>query len=218
MLIRDYANPSTSDSYFPFSRSFDWYHGHSWAKGLFASGDGKDEESSSEDAFSTYALKMWGQVTGNPNLAARSALQLAVNARSLQNYFLMASDNTVQPSRFIQNKVTGILFENKVDHTTYFGANTEFIEGIHMLPLNPSSAYTRTQTFVQEEWDRYFADQAYLDSIQGGWKGILYANLALINPKRSYDFLAAQDFDQSFLDGGASRTWYLAYAAGLGGA
>lgn len=56
MLVRDYANPATDDPYFPFSRSFDWYHGHSWAKGLFESGDGKDEESSSEDAFSSYAI------------------------------------------------------------------------------------------------------------------------------------------------------------------
>jgi endo-1,3(4)-beta-glucanase len=38
-LVRDYAN-SVDDQYFPFSRSFDWYHGHSWASGLYASGDG----------------------------------------------------------------------------------------------------------------------------------------------------------------------------------
>jgi endo-1,3(4)-beta-glucanase len=40
-LIRDYANPVDSDPYFPFSRNFDWYHGHSWAAGLYDSGDGK---------------------------------------------------------------------------------------------------------------------------------------------------------------------------------
>lgn len=66
MLVRDYANPATDDPYFPFSRSFDWYHGHSWAKGLFESDDGKDEESSSEDAFSSYAIKMWGKVSNVP--------------------------------------------------------------------------------------------------------------------------------------------------------
>jgi endo-1,3(4)-beta-glucanase len=40
-LIRDYANPVDNDPYFPFSRNFDWYHGHSWAGGLYDSGDGK---------------------------------------------------------------------------------------------------------------------------------------------------------------------------------
>lgn len=54
-LVRDFANP-VNDAEFPFFRSFDWFHGHSWAKGLFESGDGKDEESTSEDSFASYAL------------------------------------------------------------------------------------------------------------------------------------------------------------------
>jgi endo-1,3(4)-beta-glucanase len=41
MLCRDISNPSSKDKYFPEWRSYDWYHGHSWAKGLFASIDGK---------------------------------------------------------------------------------------------------------------------------------------------------------------------------------
>lgn len=216
MLVRDYANPTDQDPCFPFQRSFDWYHGHSWAKGLFESGDGKDEESSSEDAFATYALKMWGRVIGDTNMEARGNLQLAAHARSLRNYFLLQSDNKVQPSQFVGNKVTGVLFENKVDHTTYFGANTEYIQGIHMIPLNPSSAYTRPKTFVQEEWDTYFSN-GRADKVDGGWKGILYANLALIDPSTAYKFFADPGFEFGLLDGGASRTWYLAFAGAMMG-
>ena len=40
---------------------------------------------------------------------------LAVQARALSNYFLMQSTNQNQPPNFIANKVSGILFENKVD-------------------------------------------------------------------------------------------------------
>jgi endo-1,3(4)-beta-glucanase len=40
-LVRDIANPSSKDRYFPMWRSFDWYHGHSWAHGLYAALDGK---------------------------------------------------------------------------------------------------------------------------------------------------------------------------------
>jgi endo-1,3(4)-beta-glucanase len=54
---------------------------------------------------------------------------LAIQARSLDKYMLMDSANTVQPARFIGNKVSGILFDNKVHHTTYFGANTAYIQG-----------------------------------------------------------------------------------------
>jgi len=216
MLVRDYANPVANDAYFPFSRSFDWFHGHSWAQGLFTSGDGKDQESTSEDVFASYALKMWGHVLGDAALEARGNLMLAVQARSLHNYFLMESDNTVQPPEFINNRADGILFENKIDHTTYFGGNIEFIEGIHMLPLSPASAYTRRATFVREEWDQYFS--TYAATVGGGWRGVLYANLALVDAKASWAFFAQDGFQNEWLDGGASRTWYLALAAGLGGA
>ncbi len=56
---------------------------------------------------------------------------------------------------------------------------------IHMIPLNLSSALTRTKQCVQEEWTTYFADGAagLADNVVGGWKGILYANLAIVDAK-----------------------------------
>lgn len=230
-LARDIANPSTKDNVFPVYRNFDWYHGHSWAHGLYESSDGRDQESTSEDSMSAYALKMWGRTIGDSSknfppspqvtrnltqtdMEARSNLQLAVTARALQNYFLYDSKNTVQPANFIGNKVSGILFENKIDHTTYFGTNIEFIQGIHMLPLLPSSTLTRTKTFVQEEWDTYFSN-GRADNAAGGWKGVLYANLAIVNPVAAWQFFSQSNFNADWIDGGASRTWYLALAAGM---
>jgi endo-1,3(4)-beta-glucanase len=71
MLVRDYANPSPDDPYFPQSRAFDWFDGHSWAHGLFESWDGKDQESSSEDVMAAYAIKQWGYATGDAAMEAR---------------------------------------------------------------------------------------------------------------------------------------------------
>ena len=121
-LVRDAANPSKLDNVYPVFRMFDWYHGHSWAHGLFSAGDSKDEESSSEDTNFAYALKMWGHVIGDSSMEARGNLMLSVLARSLQSYFLYEDDNNVMPPQFIGNKVSGIMFENKIDHTTYFGS------------------------------------------------------------------------------------------------
>ncbi|RDI79040.1 hypothetical protein Vi05172_g10907 [Venturia inaequalis] len=240
MLVRDFANP-VNDAEFPFSRSFDWYHGHSWAKGLFESADGKDEESTSEDSFASYALKMWGRTIDDPNLEARGNLMLAIQKRVFQTYFLMEESNTTQPEQIRGNKVTGITFENKVDHATYFGMNPEFIQGIHMIPLNPCSALIRTPTFgkphpppfsslcidrflltsflntVREEWSSYFSNSR-VEQVGGGWRGILYANLALVDAQTAYGFFEQRGFDYGWIDGGASRTWYLAYCAALGGA
>lgn len=219
-LVRDVANPSSIDTHFPVFRSFDWYNGHSWAKGLFETGDGKDQESTSEDAMFAFGLKMWGRTIGDRSMELRGDLMLSIQARSYQNYFLMASDNKNQPARFIGNKATGILFENKCDHVTYFGANIEYVQGIQMIPQQPFSALTRTSQFIQEEWQQYFADGATnpANNVTGGWRGILYGNLAMINPQAAYNFFSQDNFDWGWLDGGASLTWYLAYAAGMGGA
>jgi len=212
-LVRDVANPSTKDTYFPVSRNFDFWNGHSWATGLYARGDGKDEESSSEDYNFSYGMKLWAQVIGDPNMEARANLQLAILSRSLNSYFLMSSTNTIQPANFIGNKVSGILFENKVDHTTYFGADTYLIQGIHMIPLTPISPYVRQKQFSSEEWATYF--QGKTDNINNGWRGILWASVAIWAPSTSWDFFAANTFQSGWLDDGASRTWYLAFAAGM---
>lgn len=109
MLVRDAGNSAGNDPLFPFSRGFDWFHGHSWAKGLFESFDGKDEESTSEDAMFAYALKMWGKTIGDVSMEARGNLMLGILRRSMRNYFLMESNNKNHPANFIANKVTGIV-------------------------------------------------------------------------------------------------------------
>jgi endo-1,3(4)-beta-glucanase len=215
MLVRDYANPVTTDPYFPFSRSFDWYQGHSWASGLFEALDGRNQESSSEDTMSTYALKMWGQITGDVNMEARGNLMLAIQARSIQSYYLTTDDNTIQPAQYIGNRAAGILFDNKIDHTTYFGDVPEYVQGIHMLPIMPFSAYIRTPTLVAQEWADYFKHT--ITTILSGWRGVLVANYAIVDPVAAWNFFDDVNFDPGLLDGGASRTWYLAWSAALGG-
>lgn len=209
-LLRDYANPNASDPYFPVFRSFDWYVGHSWAKGLFTSGDGKDEESSSEDVNSAYAVKLWGIVTENSNLENVGNMMLGVLRTSLTNYFLYLDSNTIQPSAFIPNKVSGILFENKIDHTTYFGTLLQYIQMIHAIPITPASSFIRSPTFVQQEWEEKLA--AIVDDVTDGWRGIMMLNVALYDPTTSYDFFNSSSFQTAYLDDGQSKTWSLTYS------
>ena len=86
-----------------------------------------------------------------------------------------------------------------------------------MIPVHVPSALIRTPNFVREEFNTYMSN-GRINEAEGGWRGILYANLALIDPRASYDFFANPGFDMGLLDGGASKTWSLAYAAALGGA
>lgn len=212
-LVRDYANPSTSDTQFPVSRAFDWYHGHSWAKGLFASADGKDEESSSEDSHALYALKLWGQVTGDSSMEHRANLGLAIMRRSANDYMLFCSDNDIQPPQIARNYVSGILFENKIDHATYFGLNPEYIHGIHMIPTTPISEYMRRDQFNKEEWQGKVGQVA--QSIDDGWKGILTLHQANFDAHAAYAFFQSPNFQPKWLDGGMSRTWALYYSCAM---
>jgi endo-1,3(4)-beta-glucanase len=212
-LVRDVANPSKSDGYFPVYRMFDFFNGHSWAAGLFESADGKNEESTSEDYNFAYGMKLWGKVTGDQAMEARGDLMLSIMKRSMGTYFYMLDDNTVQPSNFIANKVAGITFENKCDHTTFFGTNLEFIQGIHMIPITPASILIRTQEFVHQEWTELLA--SIVGSLDSGWAGILRSNQALIDPTTAFEWFSQSNFQSEWLDSGASQTWYLALSAGL---
>lgn len=109
--------------------------------------------------------------------------------------------------------MAGILFENKCDHTTYFGSNIEFIQGIHMIPLLPCTPFVRREDFVKEEWDTYFS-HGRANEVQGGWKGLIMGNYATVDPRAAWEFFSAPGFEPDWIDGGASLTWYLAFAAG----
>lgn len=205
---------------------------------MFACEDGKDQESSSEDGFASYAIKMWGKVIGDANMEKRGStptyfllhnldtktdictanLMLAVQARSFNTYIYLLHSSDIHPGRYTPNGLAGILFENKIDYTTWFTDDPAIIHAVHMNPLNPSSILTRPHHFVQEEWDAVYSHGRAIEDVQDRWKGVVYANLALIDPKQSFNFFRDGIdgyWDERWIDGGASRTWYLVWAAGL---
>ncbi|KAF2737083.1 glycoside hydrolase [Polyplosphaeria fusca] len=220
MLVKDFAESDAASKSFPFSRSFDWFCGHSWAKGLFASSDGKDEESTSEDGFASYAIMMWGRAVGDEAMEKRGALMLAIQSRAFNSYIYLAPGNTNQPPNFTPQIIAGIMYEGKVDHSTYFGTDPSYISGIHTLPISAPTAYLRALSFVRAEWDKYFSE-GRVDQVKGGWRGLLYGNYAVLDAKAAWTFFAGQGqqgWDDTWIDGGGSRSWYLVWCAGLGGA
>ncbi|QLQ81226.1 hypothetical protein HG537_0E05820 [Torulaspora globosa] len=213
-LVRDVANPSEDDTYFAQSRMFDWYHGHSWAAGLFENGNGKNQESSSEDYNFAYGMKLWGSVIEDSSMELRGDLMISIMSESMGEYYLYLDSNEVEPRQIVGNKVAGILFDNIIDYTTYFGTNTEYKHGIHMLPITPVSGQVRQVTFVQQEWQEKLSP--IINSVNSGWTGILKLNQALFDPADSYEFFSDPNFNSDLLlDGGMSRTWSLAFSGGL---
>lgn len=67
LLIRDIANPSDDDSYFPTWRHKDWYVGFSWASGVVTIGrkpypNGRNQESVSEAIAAYEAIALFGDM------------------------------------------------------------------------------------------------------------------------------------------------------------
>ncbi|KAG0690012.1 hypothetical protein C6P40_004063 [Pichia californica] len=212
-LVRDVANPNEADTYFPVFRNFDFFIGHSFAHGITIYADGKDEESSSEDYNFAYAMKIWAQVIGDTNMENRANLMLAISSRSIGTYMLYQTNNTSMISQYIGNYVSGIKFENKIAHTTYFGTNEEYIHGIHMLPITPASSLIRSPTFVKEEWENFLKN--IIDNVTDGWKGVLMLNVALYDPATAYNFFNGSSYSSNYLDDGMTKTWSLTYCAGV---
>ncbi|KAF2874314.1 endo-1,3(4)-beta-glucanase [Massariosphaeria phaeospora] len=78
MLVKDFAESDYAGRDYPFSRSFDWWAGHSWGKGLIESADGRVVDSAGEDGFASLAIKMWGRVVGDVNMEKRGELWMEV--------------------------------------------------------------------------------------------------------------------------------------------
>ena len=133
-MISDVAEPSRASEWYPFTRTKDWYDGHAWASGLFVfDGLGKNQESTSESVNGWYAIYLYGLARENTRLADLGRLMTALEIRAAHDYWQMTLDSTNFPAQFSANKAVGIQWGTKMDYTTWFGAEVEFIHCIQVL-------------------------------------------------------------------------------------
>ncbi|KAG2529173.1 hypothetical protein JM16_002130 [Phytophthora kernoviae] len=196
-MLRDVVNPSAEDTYFPKFRHFSWFIGHSYSHGVTPMADGKDEESTSEDVNFFYGMMLWGKVTENQGVEDLGSLMLRLNARAIRTYFLMKSDNTIHPAKFVPNHVTGIFFDNKADYATWFSAEKYCIHGIQMLPVSPINGLVRTKEFVTQEWDDILSKEAIVTGVDtsNAWLSLLLVNYAVIDQADALSKLAKATMD-----------------------
>lgn len=119
------------------ARHKDWFAGHSWANGLFAMYDNRNQESTSEAYNAYYALYLLGLATSNTELKNYGNLLLSTEIQSCKKYYHMPEENAVYPSLFKANRMVGMLWSFKADHATWFGSQEIFVHGIQMLPFVP---------------------------------------------------------------------------------
>ncbi|MFA5999087.1 MAG: glycosyl hydrolase [Candidatus Babeliales bacterium] len=224
-LIRDIANP-VADDYFPDFRMMDWYLGHSLAAGIFPFGNGKNQESTSEAVNAWYGMYLFGLATNNATIQNLGNTLLASEINAAQTYWQMTADSEIYPSLFNKLACVGVLWENKADYATFFGANVEYINLIHFLPFTPA-----TEILIPQAWNSYQyellktslnPDRKNPDGtpnpIQASWRSFVRMSQAISQTNEAFEQTVA-DYDAKKLtpfDEGnsATNTFYWMFTRG----
>ncbi len=104
MLAKCYANYDRNDATEPFLRTFDVWEGHSNAGGL-SSGDGENQESSSEAMQGWAGLFLLGGVNNDSQMTAAGAMGFAMESRGHQRVLGRPVGN--QPARRVRTRLRG---------------------------------------------------------------------------------------------------------------
>jgi endoglucanase Acf2 len=192
LLIRDCNNWDRTDTRFPFLRSHDAYAGHSWAAGHGDFGDGNNQESSSESMNFATAAILWGEATGQDDIRDLGAYLHATEKTAVEQYWFDV-DNAVFPATYPHIAI-GMVWGGKGVHSTWFGANPEFIHGINILPVNGGSLY------LGHHPGHVLANYAEIVSERGGqpiiWQDLLWEYLALADPNLALShYFADSDYE-----------------------
>jgi len=150
MLVNDIANPSRTDSRFPFLRNFSPYEGHSWAAGSELAAWGNNEESSSEAVNAWAGLIEWGAATGNTQLRDLGIYLYTTETQAIEQYwFNVDHDNFPAGYGF---DYTAQVWGGQIWNGTYFSTDLQDIRGINLLPITPGSLYLADNTNYEQEF------------------------------------------------------------------
>ncbi|MBN2162398.1 MAG: carbohydrate-binding protein [Pontiellaceae bacterium] len=145
LVAKQYANWDHADTRLPFLRTMDPWIGHSYAGGL-SSGNGNNQESTSEALQSWAGLYLLGCTLGNDAMRDAGAFGYASEARATQEYWFDLHGD-VFPDEY-EHPIVGILWNGGNAYATYFGAEPFYIHGIQMLP------YGTYMNYMAMGWDR----------------------------------------------------------------
>ncbi|NND71295.1 MAG: carbohydrate-binding protein, partial [Rhodothermales bacterium] len=194
LIIKDANNWDRSDDMFPFLRSHDSYAGHSWAAGHGDFGDGNNQESSSESMNFAAALILWGEATDQTEIRDLGVFLHATETTAVEQYWFDV-DNVVFPEDY-PHVAIGMVWGGKGVHSTWFGADPEFIHGINILPVTSGSLYLgRHPDHIIANYNEIVSERNSQPII---WQDILWEYLALADPSLALSYYFADNEYEPF--------------------
>ncbi len=172
-LVRDIANPSPSDTYFPMFRHKDWYLGSSWALGIATLGgvpymNGRNQESSSEAVNAYHGIALYGQIMSkifaSRGLMANAEVArlaqdtgrvlMSTELRSAKTYWHVLPPGICDYERIYplayKPFVVGMVWQELVQSQTWFGAQPWKVMGIQMIPITGASEELLDPTWMEQ--------------------------------------------------------------------
>lgn len=203
VLISDIAATSSS-ALFPKLRYFDPYVGHSWASGTGEFEDGNNQESSSEAINAWYAMYLWSQVSHNTALQNESVWLYSHETKAAQTQWLSVSSSNDPGAPYLY-QTAGIIWGDKIDHSTFFSSDNQSILGIQLIPMSPGQNYLTNTNITSNVNSVNFNSEN--ESAQFSDYMIMYT--ALSNPTLALK--QAESFSPESLDSANSMTYFYAY-------
>jgi hypothetical protein len=134
-IAKSYANwkryGENDDSKLPFLRNFDPYMGHSWAGGIGNSGDGNNQESTSEAMNSWFGIYLLGVALEDSEIISAGATGFLLEGRATSYYWFNRYGDL--PDAYPFNYI-GILKANNLAMATYFSGDPAWAFGIQCVP------------------------------------------------------------------------------------
>ncbi len=204
LLIKDSNNWDRTDTRFPFLRGHDAYAGHSWAAGHGDFGDGNNQESSSESMHFASAVTLWGSITHQPEIRNLGIFLHATERTAVEQYWFDV-DNAVFPASY-PHVAIGMVWGGKGVHSTWFGADPEFIHGINLLPFTGGSLYLgRHPEYVLSNYAEIVKENSGQPNI---WQDVLWQFLALGDANQALSFFLSDPTYPIFDGESKAHTYY----------
>lgn len=172
-LIDDIActTRNSASSRYPYLRNFAPYEGHSWASGHANFELGNNQESSSEALNAWAGIILWGEATGNDAIRDLGIYLYTTEISAVQNYWYDVEENVLSDAyRYgtsvsdidtidkstaeVKNNSAAIVWGGAYCYATWFSANPLHIQGINLLPMNPTCFYLAGDAdYIAENYD-----------------------------------------------------------------
>lgn len=158
--------------------------------------NGRNQESSAEAVNAYYATYLMGLALNSTSISDLGLALLAHEIQGAHIYWQIPKSSAVYPrtenSYASSRTVVGIMWQNLIQYSTWFGMDPVYVHGIQHLPYVPASSVLLRYEWVKDEYE------AWSTPGDKGWIVTQLCNLAVVDSATAWK--TALSYDDSYYD------------------